>query len=61
MAESAVRAPGGSSAKTEIEASIEYDTARSLPLSIDESSVVRAQRGVVAETVTTHVVVHIEP
>jgi hypothetical protein len=60
VAETGVLAPAGSP-KTEIAASIAYDTARSLPLSVDESTLEREQRGVILETVTTHVVLSLKP
>ena len=55
IAEQAVREQPGSQEKIEVTASIVYDAARSLPLSIDESTVERSARGdVVSETISSH-------
>ena len=55
IAERAVREQPGSQQKTEVTASIVYDDARALPLSIDESTVERLPQGeVVSETISSH-------
>lgn len=54
--EAAIHALPGRAEKTELAATIDYDAARSLPLAVDESTVEHDQRGVVAQTTTTHVV-----
>ena len=51
--EQGVRTDPGSPSKTTIDAAIEYDAARSLPTSLDESTVQRNRRGAVFETIST--------
>ena len=55
IAEQALREQPGSQRKTEVTASIVYDDTRSVPLSVDESTVERMPRGeVVSETMSSH-------
>jgi hypothetical protein len=58
--EDAVRSEASSNWKTLTKAVIEYDAARSLPTSIDESTVRRSQTGIVYETAETHVTFALE-
>lgn len=62
IAESAVRMQPGSAGKTQIAASIVYDAARSLPVSVDESTLQQVQRaGVVSETISSHTTLTLSP
>lgn len=55
IAEAAIHSQAGNPRKIELAARIDYDIARSLPLTVDESTVEHEQRGVIAQTATTHV------
>ena len=57
ISETGVAALPGTSGKAEVAAAIVYDAARSLPLSVDEFTVQRPQRGgVVSETISSHTI-----
>lgn len=58
--ENGIRTQQDSPAKTSIGAKIQYDEARSLPTSFDESTVERTQRGAVTVTTSTRTVVKLE-
>lgn len=51
--ETGVLAKKGSQSKTTIDASIEYDVARSIPISVEESTVRRSQQGIISQTFAT--------
>jgi hypothetical protein len=58
--ESATRTQAGSTTKTTIAAAIEYDLARSLPTSLQESTIERDHRGSVNETISTETTLKLE-
>ena len=58
--ENALRSKPGSPLKAGINVAIVYDSARSLPLTVDQSTVEHVQRGVVAVTITTHAVLKLQ-
>ena len=59
--ESALQTQAGTPVKTEISATIDYDAARSMPLTVEESTIAREQRGVITQTTTTHVALRLQP
>jgi hypothetical protein len=52
--ETGIRTQSGSPLKTTIGAKIEYDMARSIPISLDASTLEQTRRGAVSETISTH-------
>jgi hypothetical protein len=55
-----IRALPGSSQKATVAATIEYDTVRSIPIAVEESTVQEGRRGAVSQTTSTHVTVSLE-
>jgi hypothetical protein len=58
--ENATRTEANSAARTRIAAAIEYDTARSLPTSLQQSSIETDHRGSVNETISTQTTLKLE-
>lgn len=56
-----VRTQPGDPSKTTIEAKIEYDAVRSLPVSVYESTIERSRHGAIDEAITTHVSLKLLP
>jgi hypothetical protein len=60
ISESGIRTRSGSPLKATLNANIEYDAARSLPISLEASTVEQIRGGVVSETISTHTALKLE-
>jgi hypothetical protein len=60
ISENGVRTQSASPLTTTIGAKIEYDSARSIPITLDATTVEHAYRGAISETISTHVMLTLE-